>query len=117
MASSTNTAETRDALRDLHRALIGAARAQYEREYGAVGGPAELLRLLSEDAFFEWLRPLSRMIVEFDAEQSVSRAAVEALLRPSSSFGQRYSAVLQEDPQVAGSHARLRGALKRLEMN
>lgn len=112
-----NTADIRDALRDLHRALIGAVRSEYERENGPIPGPAELLRLLTEDAYFEWLRPLSRMIVEFDAEQTVSRAAVEALLRPTSSFGQRYAALLQQDPQVAGSHARLRGALKRLELN
>lgn len=107
----------RAALREVHRALIAVARADYERENGAIEGPAQLLRLLTDDPFFEWLRPLSRLIVDLDQRNDVPRPAVEALLRPGSAFGQRYTAALQADPHVAGSHARLRGALQRLEMN
>ena len=107
----------REALRELHRALIGAARADYERENGPVEGPAQLLRLLTDDPYFEWLRPLSRLIVDLDQREDIPKPAVEALLRPTSAFGQRYTAALQADPHVAGSHARLRGALQRLVLN
>ena len=107
----------REALRELHRALIAKARADYEREHGPIENAAKLLRLLTDDPFFEWLRPLSRLIVDLDQRQDVPRPAVEALLRPTSAFGQRYTAALQADPHVAGSHARLRGALHRLELN
>ena len=97
----------REALRELHQALIGKARADYEREHGPIENAAKLLRLLTDDPFFEWLRPLSRLIVDLDQRQDVPRPAVEALLRPTSAFGQRYTAALQADPHVAGSHARL----------
>ena len=64
----------RDALREVHRALIDVVRAQYEKEHGPVGGPAELLRLLTEDPFFEWLRPLSRVRTQSQPlYQSVTR--------------------------------------------
>lgn len=112
-----NSDAIREALRELHRALIDAARADYEREHGAIENAAQLLRLLTDHPYFEWLRPLSRLIVDLDQRKDVPRPAVEALLRPGSAFGQRYTAALQADPAVAGSHARLRGALQRLELN
>ena len=40
--------EAAAALREVHRALVQAVRAAYEREVGPAGGPGQLLRLLTE---------------------------------------------------------------------
>src|SRR5258708_39840550 len=59
--------EVADALREVHRALVVATRAAYERDVGPAGGPGHMLRLLTEDTFFAWLHPMSELIVDLDA--------------------------------------------------
>ena len=56
----------RHALLDLHKTLLDAQRARYERDNGRVESRGELLDLVLQDASFEWLRVLSALIARLD---------------------------------------------------
>ena len=58
--------ELRNALLQLHKALLDAQRVRYERENGRVESRGELLDLVLRDASFEWLRVLSALIARLD---------------------------------------------------
>jgi hypothetical protein len=62
----TKLDKLRDALLQLHKALLDAQRTRYERENGRVESRGELLELVLEDASFEWLRVLSALIARLD---------------------------------------------------
>jgi len=67
--TKTDTAKLdklRQALLQLHKALLDAQRIRYERENGRVESRGELLALVLEDASFEWLRVLSALIARLD---------------------------------------------------
>ena len=67
--TKTDTAKLdklRQALLQLHKALLDAQRIRYERENGRVESRGELLALVLEDASFEWLRVLSARIARLD---------------------------------------------------
>lgn len=113
------------ALREVHRALVAATRAAYEREVGPTGGPGNMLRLLAEDPFFAWLHPMSELIVDLDALLAQEllppgtvagvRHEVDHLTQAGDSpFWQKYAPYLQSEPQVAMAHGRLKQALKAL---
>src|SRR5215210_3507350 len=81
-------AELRAALREtwkqllpLHRALIDSASADYSANVAPVAGPTHLLKLLQEDAYFAWLKPLTSLIVDIDAMTATDfeRADVDAI--------------------------------------
>lgn len=123
----------RAALRDLwkhllplHRALIDAARDEYAATVGPVSGPTHLLRLLNEDPFFSWLKPMTSIIVDIDemSRTDFDRAALEALLarvraifaaEADAAFVSRYLPLLQRDVDVTIAHAAVRQILARLE--
>jgi hypothetical protein len=125
-------AELRAALRDawkqlmpLHRALIDAASAEYTATVAPVSGPTHLLRLLQEDPFFEWLRPLTSIIVDLDtmSRTDFERSDVDAIAArlerhfgatPDAGFTARYVPLLQRDIDVAVGHANIRRILQRL---
>ena len=125
-------AELRAALRDawkqlmpLHRALIDAASAEYSASVAPVSGPTHLLRLLQEDPFFEWLRPLTSIIVDLDtmSRTDFERTDVDAIAArlerhfgntADADFSARYVPLLQRDIDVAVGHANLRKILQRL---
>jgi len=56
----------RHALLDLHKTLLDAQRARYERDNGSVESRGELLDLVLQDASFEWMRVLSALIARLD---------------------------------------------------
>ena len=116
------------ALTGLHRSLIEHARRNYEREHGVIAGPGEFLRLLTTDAFFAWIRPLSELIVTIDEAgeldegskdklASAVRSAVEQLVagpgsQPlSEDFARHYWPLLSEDPEVTMAHAGVKQAI------
>jgi len=125
-------AEWRSALRDtwkqllpLHRALIDSASAEYGANVAPVTGPNHLLRLLQEDAFFDWLRPLTSLIVDLDSmsRTDFDRAGVDAMVErierlfgqsADADFASRYVPILQRDVDVAIAHAAIRQILRRL---
>ncbi len=112
--------EVNRALRALHKLLIGTVRTEYERTHGPIAGPGALLRLLMEDPFFSWLRPMSQAMVEMDqlAEEETPpdpirmaglRERIEAMIAT-----ERYLALLQSSPEVVMAHTDLRKALSAL---
>jgi hypothetical protein len=125
-------AELRSALRDawkqlmpLHRALIDAASAEYSANVAPVSGPTHLLRLLQEDPFFEWLRPLTSIIVDLDtmSRTDFERADIDAIAArlerhfgntADADFTARYVPLIQRDIDVAVGHANIRKILQRL---
>ena len=118
----------REALSELHRTLIEAARVEHERQHGPVGGPGELLRLLTQHPGFAWLQPVSELLADLDAlhaepptedlAQAVRRAGESLLLTPlagePTNFRRRYSEMLQANPSVVVAHGRVRHVLAAL---
>jgi hypothetical protein len=109
----------RGGLLRLHKLLLDAERADYEREHGPVAA-GEMLQLVINDARFAWLRRLSELIVsvdemlyakdeaatETDARAVVSRA--RTMLAPAedgTEFAENYRAALQRDPSVVVAHS------------
>jgi hypothetical protein len=123
--------EVTHALRPLHKALVDLVRAEYEKRHGRVAGPVQLFQLLTTDAFFAWLHPMSALMAEidelYDQKEPIDPADVQAVRQtleglvadrgqaPSpDSFVSRYLEILQHEPEVVMLHARLRRALDRL---
>ena len=112
-------------LLDLHKTLIDIERERYERAHGRVENPAQILRLLVEDPWFAWLRPLAQLIVQIDARMADEPplragdvdafiAETRALLQSDGSgrgFGESYQRILQDAPDAVVAHGRLMTAL------
>ena len=119
-------AELRAALREvskalipLHRALIDAARDDYTFGIGEITGPSHLLRLVQDDEFFAWLKPMTSLIVDIDEMARTDFTIDEAKAiaqRLDSMFGsdvdpgfaERYIPILQRAVDVAIGHAAVR---------
>jgi hypothetical protein len=117
----------RRGLLHVHRALIETERKRYEREFGRVENSGTLLQLILHDPWFQWLRPISELIVQIDdwLDQDhpsggapgspdlaeILLAQVRDRLMPDAAgadFQRRYLQLLQEDPAVAVAHAEVR---------
>ena len=106
---------------DLHGAIVAFERRAFERKWGRVQA-SEFLHQLIEDEAWSWLRPLSALIVGFDAPEE-ARATDQALaaearrlLKPDAAgapFQQRYASLLQESPEVAYAHGVVMQSLKK----
>jgi hypothetical protein len=117
----------RDRLLTLHKALLDAERAKYEKAYGPVRSPGEMLQLVLGNEHFAWLRPYSGLIVRIDewlADDDASPLEADAfwneaiaLTTPAAAAdetaGGRYRLFLDEVPKVATEHAAIRAALGR----
>jgi hypothetical protein len=118
-------AKLRAALRDLsrtliplHRRLIEETKADYVFAYQPVETPAQLLGLLQNDPFFEWLKPITTLIVDIDEMVRIDfePAAVEDIVRraealfavESGPFHDRYAPLMQRDVDVAVGHVQVR---------
>ena len=117
--------EVASALREVHRALVEATRASYERDVGPAGGPGQMLKLLTEDPYFAWLHPMSELIVDLDSlltqellpsgTVAAVRMEIDRLTQAGDSpFWSRYGPTLQAEPGVVMAHGRLRRALNAL---
>jgi hypothetical protein len=109
--------ELRLVLLRLHKTLLDAERATYEKAHGQTTG-GELLQLVINHEQFAWLHPVSELIVRIDemldaVEPATAEDAeallvgVRALLRPSEAgggFGQKYFAAMQQWPEVVLAH-------------
>ena len=109
--------EVRRGLLRLHKALIDAERAVWERDVGPVSN-GRFLQALIEDPFFAWLRPFSGLIVEVDERMATgeplpdaeARAYVErirALVQPTGAEAEHYERVRQRDAGVLLAHVEL----------
>jgi hypothetical protein len=106
-------------LMPLHRALIEAAKADYALAYQPIENPTQFLRLLNDDPFFEWLKPLTSLIVDIDdmARRDFTANDFEAISQrfealfganSSSDFTKKYLPMLQQSIDLAVAHAALR---------
>jgi hypothetical protein len=125
-------ARLRSSLRDLskaliplHRGLIDASKEDYSFANGPIENPTQLLGLLQSDPFFEWLRPITTLIVDIDemvrtdfqteaAQDIVTRAERMFGTEADVDFSARYIPVLQRDVDVAIGHAAVRKILAAL---
>ncbi|PKM19573.1 MAG: hypothetical protein CVV11_08060 [Gammaproteobacteria bacterium HGW-Gammaproteobacteria-15] len=115
------------AVRELHAALINDAKADYFKDDPeATVSPLEMLKIISDDPHFEWLRSLSYFLIRLD-EARISREPIEAedvsafteslekLIGPAPAqnidFRQQYIDALHRDPKVATSHGQVKMAL------
>jgi len=113
------------ALRDLHKQLIHIE-SQY---FGAVGGPLELLQLVTNHPNFAWLQKLSGLMAQMDerldeeepvtAEEAVTfRRAIEALSGPSEQgdleFRAKYNVMLHDGPELVMAHGAVRKQLSEI---
>jgi hypothetical protein len=111
----------RDALLELHKAILEAQKTAYEREHGRVASRGELLQLVVGHSDFAWIRALSALIAELDewvesdhesrdAEVAAVVRALRALLQPEGSnaeFTARYRPLLEATPEALVAHVRL----------
>lgn len=109
----------RDALLHLHKALVDAERATYEKTFGNIQSPNHLLQLVTRDPWFAWLHPLSELIVSMDEaldeKEPLTLPVAEALIKESSAllvasesgegFSRHYFDALQSDPTVVMAHS------------
>lgn len=100
----------RAALLSQHKVLIANDRQQYEAVFGPVP-TGRFVQLLTEDAWFRWLDPLSRLIVALDewleqtpplAEAGIALAdeAAKLFRNADAEFGERYRLALQQAPDA-----------------
>lgn len=115
----------RAALLQVHKEVIGYERGQYERLYGPI--PAgQFVQIVTEDAYFRWLDPLSRLIIEIDEELDSKEhhdetcravaAASEKLFsqRGDPAFCKRYQEALQDESGVIVAHGQLMNVIGQL---
>jgi hypothetical protein len=112
-------AALRDALLQLHKALMESERIGYEKTFGKIQTPFQFLKLLTEDPWFAWFRPVSQLIAAMDetldAKEPLTASVADDLfsrtkmmLVPTEGgegFSQHYDEALQRDPDVVFAHA------------
>jgi hypothetical protein len=108
-------------LLQLHKALLDAQRASYERAHGRVASTGEVLRLVMHDEHFAWLRVLSGLIVRMDEmldqKTPVTERDAEALWQearslfarsePSADFTSKYYEAIAHDADSMKMHAEI----------
>lgn len=104
----------RTSLLNLHKALVESERVEYEHTVAKISSPNHFLHLLTNDPWFAWLSPLSRLIVSvdeaLDAKEPLTHSRVEGLVKEAAGmlvasetgegFAQNYFEALQRDPDV-----------------
>jgi hypothetical protein len=112
-------AQLREALLQLHKALVDSERHGYEQNIGTIPSPGHFLQLLTTDPWFAWLHPVSELIVAIDealdAKEPLTRDGAEVLLKQVRSllvisetgegFSRHYFEAVQRDPDVLFAHA------------
>lgn len=122
MSSKTDFANAiRKNVLDLHKALMDAQRARYERVHGRVSNPSEFLGLLLEHPQFAWLRSMSALIArldeweeggaeatdeEFNAIVAAFRELIEANGKHPT-FSAPYWEIVNDTPEALVSHVKL----------
>jgi hypothetical protein len=111
----------RNQLLSLHKILMLAERALYEKEGNVIRSPNHFLQLLTGDARFAWLRELSQLIVMIDEAMEekppITTERKDALVNEarilltgsneSGSFAARYTAMMERVPSIATAHAEI----------
>lgn len=108
----------RNGLLRLHKSLLDAERAAYERDVERITTTGQFLGLVMNDPWFAWLRDLSQFIVLIDETLDLEEPATSAdaerliaqardLVSPSeegTGFRRRYFEAMQRDPSAVLAH-------------
>jgi hypothetical protein len=103
------------ALRHTHSALLEAVKLDFEKLNGKVGGPFQLFQLVTNEPFFQWLRPLSGLMASLDelidekrllteSEIGEVRSSIVGLFdaRDVSGFGANFQSRIMDSTLIAG---------------
>ncbi|APD11188.1 hypothetical protein UC34_07735 [Pandoraea vervacti] len=115
----------RTALLAQHKVLIDYDRQQYEAVFGPVP-TGRFVQLITEDPWFRWLDPVSRLIVALDEWQEQSPPLADAgialadeaakLFRQTAAsegeFRERYLLALQKSPDAGFGQSQVMAALR-----
>lgn len=115
----------RTALLAQHKTLVDNELARYAAAHGPVAGPHHALKLLSDDPWFQWLRPLIVLVVQIDerlaGEAALAESEIETFRRETRALiqapadtplGREYQRSLQELPAAVVTHGKLLELLK-----
>ena len=111
----------RHQLLSLHKILMLAERALYEKEGNVIRSPNHFLQLLTGDVRFAWLRELSQLIVMIDEAMEekppITTERADALVNEarvlltgsneSGLFAASYAAMMERVPSIATAHAEI----------
>ncbi len=113
-----------DTLLALHRALIDWTKREYERDHGPVQNPYQLFALVSQDPAFQWLQPLTKLLVELEelrdrtspplAPEELSGAAARIrllLVSTDAGFAAKLTIAVDAHQGATASHQALRSLL------
>jgi len=96
------------ALLALHKAVLAAERGQLERIHGRLSNAA-FLQIVSDPVRYGWLKPLSALILAFEAGEDERPSDDELVDRTRSllvppkqnePFGRRYLSLMQRTPEL-----------------
>jgi hypothetical protein len=111
--------ELREALLQLHKALLESERVSYEATFGKINSPYQFLKLLTDDPWFAWLSPMTKLIAAMDerleAKAPLTTTDVDSLVNEAKKllvaseagegFSRHYDEALQRTPDVVFAHA------------
>ena len=112
-------------LRAVHKLLLDHEKAIYEKTYGRIENPYQLLHLAMEDPQFAWLRAMSAEMVHMDevrlnrngvteTDLRMISTRIRALLttdRNPTTFQEHYAEAREADPGVVMAHSQLMKSL------
>jgi len=110
--------QLREALLQLHKALVNSERFSYEQNIGSIPSPGHFLQLLTNDPWFAWLHPVSELIVAMDtaldAKERLTPEGAEVLVKQARTllvtsetgegYARHYYEAVQRDPDVLFAH-------------
>jgi hypothetical protein len=104
----------RNQLLSLHKILMLAERAMYEKEGNVIQSPNHFLQLLTSDERFAWLRELSQLIVMIDEAMEekppITHERADALVDEAKlllTFSKRYAVLVQRVPSIAAANTEI----------
>lgn len=111
----------RNQLLSLHKLLMNAERAAYEKEGNVIESPMQFLQLLMEHERFAWLRQLSQLVVMMDEAMEekppIAKERMDALVGEArhllmgsdepGSFAVRYAQMREREAMVAAAHVEI----------
>lgn len=125
MSTKSELQVFRTSLQTLHRSLIEALRYRLENETGSPVPPGRWLMLLSNDAKYAWVRPLTQLFTEVDIlldetpfpseANAVIQEKTEALFKPDANpFSENFFALMPLEADIMISFHPFRESLRAL---
>ena len=124
MTQDTHLGRLIETLLALHRALIDATKREYERDHGPVSNPYQLFALVAQDPAFQWLQPITQLIIALEelrdrksappAPEEVSGATERIrllLVSTEAGFAMKLTIAVESHQGATASHGALRDLL------